>query len=278
MDSLIIWDADSVKYASSAAIQKLDRETEVLTVEPVHHAYRLVNNTVDGICEELQSRNIEAYLTKMGDRTNFRYEYFSAYKENRLKQDKPVFLSEVHEYILKKYSAVEAVGEEADDLVSIRQYEMNPLGFKEEIKDSIIVSIDKDLDTVPGWHYNYRKKILYFVTELEAKKNFYLQILTGDKSDNVPRVRKGWIQKKAEAEIKKALSEKGLFEVVYATVCFELEKQKDQLIELHEKELNVRVYDFGTMKECLAMRFIERNGRVLWMRTKKDEIWEIPSL
>ena len=49
----------------------------------------------------------------------------------------------------------------------------------------ILVSIDKDLDTVPGWHYNYDKKITYFVTPEEASYNFYYQLLVGDSSDNI---------------------------------------------------------------------------------------------
>jgi 5'-3' exonuclease len=52
------------------------------------------------------------------------------------------------------------------------------------VKD-IIVSIDKDFMQVPGWHYNFVKKVKKQVTPEEGLRFFYKQILMGDSADNI---------------------------------------------------------------------------------------------
>jgi len=54
-----------------------------------------------------------------------------------------------------------------------------------EYEGTMIVTIDKDLDMVPGYHYNWLKQERYFVTEEEGMRNFYIQVLTGDGVDNI---------------------------------------------------------------------------------------------
>lgn len=66
---------------------------------------------------------------------------------------------------------------EADDALAIQATE---LGDK-----AVIVTIDKDLDQVAGWHYNFVKGDFYYVTEPEGVRSFYSQILTGDRVDNI---------------------------------------------------------------------------------------------
>jgi 5'-3' exonuclease len=51
------------------------------------------------------------------------------------------------------------------------------------------VSLDKDLDQVSGWHYNFVKKNKYFITEAEGLLNFYMQFLVGDSVDNIKGAR-----------------------------------------------------------------------------------------
>ena len=51
-----------------------------------------------------------------------------------------------------------------------------------------IATLDKDLDGVPGWHYVWKGKRegVFYVTETEADRFFYTQMLTGDATDNIP--------------------------------------------------------------------------------------------
>ncbi len=59
------------------------------------------------------------------------------------------------------------------------------------------MSIDKDLDMIRGWHYNFIKDKKYFIDDQQAIKHFYTQILTGDRVDNIIGLR-GIGPKKAE--------------------------------------------------------------------------------
>jgi 5'-3' exonuclease len=50
----------------------------------------------------------------------------------------------------------------------------------------MIVSIDKDLLTLEGMLYNYRKDEIHSTTSNSARLNFWVQMLIGDVADNVP--------------------------------------------------------------------------------------------
>ncbi len=247
---ILLIDADILKYRASASIEKMDKETETLLVEPVHHAYYNVNSMVRKIFKDLQTTKAEFFLTKQGARDNFRYQIYPDYKANRKNSRLPVHISDVYEYIKKRYKARVSEGQEADDDISIRHYELNQLGWDKDIKNSVIVSIDKDFNNLPGWHYNFVKKDLYFVDELEAKRNFYLQVLTGDSVDNIPRVKKGWLKKKTEEKLKKCLTEDEMIDIVKLEIKANNEEEVDD--------------------------YFTKIGRLVHLRTKPNELWSIP--
>jgi len=70
---------------------------------------------------------------------------------------------------------------EADDMLAIRATEKGD--------DSVMVTLDKDLDQVVGWHYNFAKKLRYYITKDQGLLNFYKQFLVGDAVDNIKGVR-----------------------------------------------------------------------------------------
>lgn len=92
----------------------------------------------------------------------------------------PANLKVCKEHLEKRYGAITEKGLEADDLIGIAMTD-SPNG--------IICSIDKDLNNIPGLHYNFRTKEKYFVLEEEAFVNFYRQCLTGDNIDTVPGIK-----------------------------------------------------------------------------------------
>lgn len=102
------------------------------------------------------------------------------YKGNR-KSEKPVHYKLLREYLVDSWGATVSDGIEADDTLAIRATELG--------EDSVIVTLDKDLDQVVGWHYNFVKKIKYYIKKDEGLLNFYKQFLTGDKVDNIVGVR-----------------------------------------------------------------------------------------
>ncbi len=100
----------------------------------------------------------------------------AVYKGNRV-APKPEHLPALREHMIKEWGAVVAEGQEADDAIAI---EATKLG-----DDCVIVSLDKDLDQVAGYHYNFVKKESYYITPEEGMLRFYMQILTGDNADNI---------------------------------------------------------------------------------------------
>jgi 5'-3' exonuclease len=81
---------------------------------------------------------------------------------------------------------------EADDVVSIWAQEA-----MEASVHYVIAHIDKDIDMVEGWHYNFTKKKLYYIDEHEGFYKMCIQMLTGDATDHIQGL-KGIGPKKAE--------------------------------------------------------------------------------
>jgi DNA polymerase-1 len=65
---------------------------------------------------------------------------------------------------------------EADDVMGVMA--------TKEPDDHVIATIDKDLDQIPGRHFNWNKNKKYTVNSLKADRLFYTQIMAGDPTDN----------------------------------------------------------------------------------------------
>lgn len=122
------------------------------------------------------------YLTGSG---NFREHIatLKPYKGNRDPTHKPKYYREVKDYMIERLGAIVVHGKEADDAMATEQMN-NP------DDSTIIVTIDKDLNQVPGHHYNPNKDLLYYVTPGEADMWFWKQMLIGDTADNIPGINK----------------------------------------------------------------------------------------
>ena len=89
------------------------------------------------------------------------------------------------------------------------------LKLEKENPSCIIVSVDKDLNMIPGWHYNIVTNERYLVHALDAQRNFYRQCIPGDTTDNIPgiytitgaKATKNVLAKVDELDSEQALSE-----------------------------------------------------------------------
>lgn len=158
----------------------------------------------------------------------------SPYKGNRT-QSKPKHYELIREYLNKAWACEVIEGQEADDAIGIRAYEM------EDVEDYVIMSIDKDLNMIRGWHYNFIKDEKYLVNDQEAIKHFYTQILTGDRVDNIVGL-KGVGPKKAEKILQDCVTEADMYKAV---------------LEAYDND---------------EKRVLE-NGQLLWIRRKENQIW-----
>lgn len=188
----------------------------------------------------LSIEGVESYSGYITGNSNYREKIATEqpYKGNRANARKPVHYDALREYLVSKWGFELIEGQEADDAIGISVYDL-PEG------DSCIMSIDKDLDMLRGWHYNFVKKDLYYVKEQEAIKNFYMQILTGDRVDNIPGL-KGIGPKKSEKILKDCEDEQQLFDTV-------LEKYDNDIDKLTER------------------------ARLLWIRRQEKQLWKPPS-
>ena len=152
--------------------------------EPVENALHSVKIMIHSMLDATGTSEYECFLTGKG---NYRNEVatIKPYKGNR-KQPKPEHYAAIREYLINVHGAVVIDGMEADDALGIVQTD-----------DTILASIDKDLDMIEGWHYNWRKNDLYYIDQKTATRNFYRQLLTGDSTDNITGV-PGIGPKKAE--------------------------------------------------------------------------------
>lgn len=184
----------------------------------------------------LECEDYEAFIT---GKTNFRYAIAKTvpYKGNRKNVEKPKYYEELRSHLVALGAKV-SENQEADDDVAIcsTQYQ----GW--------IVHVDKDLDQLPGWHYNPVQDKKYFLEPLEATRNFYSQLLQGDRTDNIKGI-KGIGPQKAKKLLQDCTDEAGMYEAVKAAYS-KAGESHDRLVE---------------------------NGQLLWLSRHQGDIWQPPS-
>ena len=146
--------------------------------EPLEYVLGEVDQYIHDIVSNLGTDDFQLYLTGPAC---WRRDKYSDYKANR-KTEKPPFWQEVRDHLVQEWNAVVSDdGREADDHVAAAQTEQ-----------TCIVSIDKDLNTIQGWHYHPDKKLKYFVSQEDADLFFWCQMIMGDTTDNIKGIpRKG---------------------------------------------------------------------------------------
>lgn len=183
MVSLI--DADSLIYKSGFSFEEkfswnaLELELGIEAEPQTSYSSDLVlsKNAIDATIENIKLRTdcdeIELWLS---GKNNFRYEVMETYKGNRVNSRKPLEYSNLFNYLVKEYNANIADTVEADDVVVFKKT-TEPLRY-------CLCAIDKDvLYQTVGTHYNYNKDEFITVSEEEANRFFWYQVLTGDGVD-----------------------------------------------------------------------------------------------
>ena len=111
--------------------------------------------------------------------TNWRKDVLPTYKNHRKGVRKPLAFYELKEYAREVYKTQTLDSLEGDDVLGLMAGDPSIKGEK------IVVTIDKDLKTVPGLHFNPMKKNegIFEVTLDQANYNHLFQSLTGDAVD-----------------------------------------------------------------------------------------------
>ena len=220
-------DADSLVYAIGFSSEGIE--------EPL--AKWRMNEAVDTILSDVGADCYFGWLTGKG---NFRNNIAKTapYKGTRV-APKPEHYQALREHLQVKYGFMMTKDIEADDAVAIACY-----AIPED--EMIMVHIDKDLNQLRGWHYNYRKKEKYHVTEFEGLQSFYIQVLTGDRIDNI-------------------IGLKGIGPVKAKRILEECQTEQEMYLAVVEA--------YGGNEE----RVLE-NGQLLWLQRSHHQLWTPPSL
>ena len=193
-----------------------------------------MNTSIENILENLNSLEYSIYLSDSTE-NGFRRKLFPAYKIHRT-QPKPKHYDRLKEHLISEWGALITLEEEADDRLGI-----------EQTVETVICSIDKDLDQIVGRHYNFVKGDLYEITEEQSRWFFYMQLLQGDRTDFIPGIPKIG-PKKAERILEGAVLDEDYF-----TRCRE-----------------------AYHKAGLSDLDMYLTGLLVKIRTKPQELWTFP--
>jgi len=203
----------NAKSARDAAAAKGIPQTHVTwerIAEPKENAFhnvdKIINSTIKKLHDQLNTveHTFVIFLTGCTEQPNFREENNHGYKANRDPKNKPTHYDEIRNYIRNKYPTVLTQGAETDDyLCQAAKDAPERLYPGDPNVVPVIVSIDKDLLSVPGLHYNFVKDEVVDVDVDMADFNFFSQMLQGDVADNVMGI-KGYGPKKAESTLSPA--------------------------------------------------------------------------
>ena len=161
-------------------------KSRVVTPDPVSYALRATNVQIDSIMAECEQRYKEPgrmvmYISGAGGSYRDKIATVRPYKGNRDPSHKPVHYHAIRDHLRTRYNSYITSGIEADDAVSIFAHQLLSTGGE----SFVVATIDKDLDQIPGNHYNYMTKTFYAITQDEAERWFIYQLLAGDITDNI---------------------------------------------------------------------------------------------
>lgn len=252
---------DWEKRLGEECILEVDK---IIEPEPLSHVLHTVKtmlrDTQYSIAEHFNCPTKDVHLiVLLSGPGNFRMELatIAPYKGNRKEQHKPHWYQQIRNYLTDEWDAEVIEGREADDECSILQGKYAKQGVT-----SVVCSIDKDLDMVPGCHYDYVRRAHYFISEDEGQAFFYKQCLSGDSTDNIPGAYKIGAVRAATIVDNYLLDNPG----DYAGLWEEIVKTYEATIEKYGDKCPY------TDAESAALE----TARLVWMQQYPGQLWTPP--
>lgn len=227
-EKVINWDDDNyVNYASLS-------EAKVLFI-----------NTISELLNKFETKE---YTIALSHYKNFRKEINPNYKANRKDKKPPMVYKPLRQWVEQEYNIFCREYLEGDDILGILATS------KVIIKNTnkIIVSLDKDMKTLPCKYHNNRNDESIIVSEQEANYNHMLQTLTGDQADNYKGLA-GCGLKTAEKIISKDMSYRQMWQAVVEAYIKKGSSEQEALLNARMARI-LRNYDYD----------YERKKPILW--------------
>lgn len=174
VDGIKVW-VGSDKREINSIFKGIDFAYEkYVYVQPLLSAINTYELKLKAYAKKFDTNRIDVVLTGT---TNFRNEVAVTrpYKGTR-HQDKPYNYPDLKLHMIED-GAIVTENEEADDYLSYMTYNNY---------NTVAVTSDKDALNTPSYIYNPKKEELIYVSEDDATKSFFTQVLTGDGVDNIP--------------------------------------------------------------------------------------------
>lgn len=119
----------------------------------------------------------------------------------------------------------------------------------------ICVSLDKDLYNIPGRHYNWVSETFTTVSPIQASRNFYKQIISGDGSDNIPSY---------DGNIRNTIPK-------FIQVLLEPLDSLNTEIEMYEYCRDIY------LQQKTSLHDMHRNAQCLYIQRKEGDSWTPPT-
>ena len=194
-------------------------------IEPIENCLHTVKSALRGITEATGSTEL---IVVLSGKSNFREDIYPEYKANRINVPKPKYYREIRDYLVQHWKAVVTKDNlEADDLLGIYAMQLRSDG-----RDLVIVTQDKDLDQIPGRHYDWTTAAFEDISPEQGIRNFYTQLLTGDSTDNIKGC-PGIGPAKAKAALEGCKSPNQLAQAAYKVYETTLGHRPDSEVELN---------------------------------------------
>ena len=172
----LLIDADWLVYSSCCACEEDTRwnEWQHQLTSDVRNCLNMIDNRLD-VYRTIASGKHDIVMCFTSYPT-FRHEIFPEYKINRIGKRKPLALKSVIEKVKEKYESISYENLEGDDVLGL-------LATNGRYKDPIIVSVDKDMRTLPC--KLIADDSIEHITNKKADRHWFEMSLAGDAGDGI---------------------------------------------------------------------------------------------
>lgn len=173
MKRTLLIDGDIVAYRYSSTVeQEVDWGDDVWSLwSDAKEAKQLILQYLDHLVEATAA---DDFVFTFSDKDNFRKTIYPDYKHNRKGKRKPTCYKGVKTWLESEYESIEMPGLEGDDVMGI-------LATSGKYEETVIVSEDKDMKTIPG--LLWRAAEMEDISEEYADYYHLYQTLVGDTTD-----------------------------------------------------------------------------------------------
>lgn len=178
----LLFDADYYAFQAAASVNKaVEWEDGIITL---WGDLELAKEAFVTSIEAIQTRNKRFSMAKsimcFTDDVNWRKTVYPKYKGTR--KGKPIVYEALKQWVKENYECFERPTLEGDDCMGILSTKPSLIGCDE----AIIVSPDKDFNTIPGQFFWITQGELFTVTVEQADRYHLYQTLIGDTTDEYP--------------------------------------------------------------------------------------------